>query len=73
MLTTLAPTLPAILIEDGAHHLDLRTPHPDDPESVVAAREQEKKLISGWIQNYKKKDYMVSPLSSPLSMTNSFV
>eukprot|EP01102_Stenamoeba_stenopodia_P015749 TRINITY_DN5409_c0_g1_i1.p1 TRINITY_DN5409_c0_g1~~TRINITY_DN5409_c0_g1_i1.p1 ORF type:complete len:519 (-),score=130.27 TRINITY_DN5409_c0_g1_i1:105-1610(-) len=54
--TTYAPDLPAILIEGGAHHLDLRTPNPADPASVIEAREMEINYLQAWIQNaYKEK------------------
>jgi len=46
---SLSDSLIAVLIEDGAHHLDLRTPNPDDPDSVVAAREIEISYIYNWI------------------------
>lgn len=42
-------SLVAILIADGAHHLDLRTPHPNDPDSVVKARAEELRLIKKWM------------------------
>jgi lysosomal Pro-X carboxypeptidase len=42
-------SLPAILIHQGAHHLDLRTPDSSDPQSVVDARNQEREIIAGWL------------------------
>ena len=62
VLTSLSDSLVAVLIEDGAHHLDLRTPQPDDPDSVVAAREVEKMHIQKWIDGYgaTSKSYVVS-------------
>lgn len=48
-LKSLSDSLVAIVIEDGAHHLDLRGANPADPPSVVAARKQEVELISKWI------------------------
>lgn len=36
----LGPSLIALNYEEGAHHADLNTPHPDDPQAVLAARKQ---------------------------------
>ncbi|RUS69347.1 hypothetical protein EGW08_022893 [Elysia chlorotica] len=41
----------AILVEGGAHHLDLRASNKLDPPGVVKAREQEKKIIRYWLNN----------------------
>lgn len=41
-----------VIIPDGAHHLDLRASHKDDPESVIVARKIELAAIRRWIQNY---------------------
>jgi hypothetical protein len=32
---TLAPSLPSIIIPDGAHHLDLRGSNKNDPKDVI--------------------------------------
>jgi len=40
-----------ILIEGGAHHLDLRGQNKADPTSVLAAREVEKQAIRKWINS----------------------
>jgi len=42
-------TVLAIVIEDAAHHLDLRGANPADPQTVVDARNFEKKYIQLWI------------------------
>lgn len=39
-----------VFLNQGAHHLDLRGPHPDDPEEVTEARALEESIIWGWIQ-----------------------
>ncbi|KAK3100015.1 hypothetical protein FSP39_013477 [Pinctada imbricata] len=48
----------AIVIPNGAHHLDLRSSNPDDPEDVISARKQEISLIQKWIANYRTKYHL---------------
>lgn len=48
-------SLVAVLIEDGAHHLDLRHKNTLDPPSVVQARNTEKFYIAKWIKEYNEK------------------
>jgi pimeloyl-ACP methyl ester carboxylesterase len=38
-----------IWMKNGAHHVDLRAPHPEDPEDITAARAMEESIIKGWI------------------------
>eukprot|EP00042_Codosiga_hollandica_P035263 m.260053 g.260053 ORF g.260053 m.260053 type:complete len:474 (+) comp54593_c0_seq1:2142-3563(+) len=45
----LSPFLPSIVIEHGAHHLDLRFSNPEDPESVLIARELEVAYFRDWL------------------------
>ena len=47
--TTVNPSLPAILVQGGAHHLDLRAANKADPPSVLLARQQVVALIEKWI------------------------
>ncbi|CAH8849494.1 unnamed protein product, partial [Trichobilharzia szidati] len=47
------PLATVINIADAAHHLDLRSPNPADPESVVKARDIEKQKIIQWIKEWK--------------------
>ncbi|CAH8550302.1 unnamed protein product [Schistosoma margrebowiei] len=49
------PFATVINISDAAHHLDLRTPNPADPQSVIKAREIEKQKIIQWIKEWKIK------------------
>jgi len=48
---TLSDSIVALIIPDGAHHLDLRGQHPDDPPSVVKARVIERQFIAKWLSN----------------------
>lgn len=66
VLESLSDSLIAILIEDGAHHLDLRFSDPRDPPSVVAAREQEASIITGWLAAFYERKGLSSPLSHRL-------
>lgn len=42
--------LPALVIPEGAHHLDLMFAHKDDPRSVVRTRREIKYLVEKWIR-----------------------
>ncbi|XP_007664991.2 lysosomal Pro-X carboxypeptidase isoform X1 [Ornithorhynchus anatinus] len=42
-------TLVAVVIPEGAHHLDLRANNPYDPKSVLQARAAEVHLIKQWV------------------------
>lgn len=50
----LSKDLIAILIEGGAHHLDLREANPADPPSVIAAREKIASILQQWMDNPEK-------------------
>lgn len=52
VLRNLSDSAVAIIIPEGAHHLDLRGSHPKDPYSVIAARNYHKFSISKWIKQY---------------------
>ena len=54
-LESVSESVVAILIDEGAHHLDLRSSNPADPPSVIKAREQEKTIIRSWINKYTNK------------------
>lgn len=43
-------SLVAVVIPDGAHHLDLRSRNPLDPKSVQRARAMEICLMKEWIE-----------------------
>jgi len=48
-LSNLSDTLPAVVIAEGAHHLDLRASNPLDPQSVIDARLQEVAYLKQWL------------------------
>jgi len=48
------PSIVPVFIEDGAHHLDLRTSNPLDPQTVINARNTHKDNIRKWIDQYHK-------------------
>jgi hypothetical protein len=45
------------MIENGAHHLDLRSSNENDPQSVRAARLMETKNILEWIKEHQKANF----------------
>jgi len=51
----LSKNLPYVFVKGGAHHFDLRGPHANDPQTVIDAREEEKKIISQWINDAQNK------------------
>ncbi|XP_077865973.1 dipeptidyl peptidase 2-like [Saccoglossus kowalevskii] len=53
VLSSLSDSLIAILIDGGAHHLDLREANPLDPRSVIHARQEEVKYIQKWIEQFQ--------------------
>ncbi|XP_033632397.1 lysosomal Pro-X carboxypeptidase-like [Asterias rubens] len=55
VLKSISDTLVAVIIPEGAHHLDLRSKNKDDPPSVTAARNTEKQYIKKWITAAKAK------------------
>ena len=42
------------VIENGAHHLDLRESNPMDPSSVVDVRREQKAAIRRWVEEWKE-------------------
>lgn len=52
---SLSPSLIAINIPDGAHHLDLRGSNEADPPSVIKARKQESEILAQWVKMARRK------------------
>ena len=54
ILRSVSKSVVALLIPEGAHHLDLRGANENDPDSVKEAREIEQKFIKKWIDQAHK-------------------
>ncbi|CAL1615254.1 unnamed protein product [Knipowitschia caucasica] len=52
---SLSPSLVAINIAGGAHHLDLRGSNVADPGSVTQARKMESQLIAEWVKTERRR------------------
>lgn len=55
VLKSPSPSITTVFIEDGAHHLDLRSSNKLDPQSVIDARNIHRQQIRKWIQEYRMK------------------
>jgi lysosomal Pro-X carboxypeptidase len=53
VLRSVSPSLVAVVIHDGAHHLDLRAATATDPHDVIVARALERQFISQWIKGHR--------------------
>ena len=60
VLADVSPSAVAILIPEGAHHLDLMFSHPDDPASVTKARETQRAHMRRWVAGFKKEGAAVA-------------
>ncbi|EFJ51337.1 hypothetical protein VOLCADRAFT_41600, partial [Volvox carteri f. nagariensis] len=49
VLTDISDSVVAVIIPEGAHHLDLMYSHPSDPPSVRAARQIEMDYVRNWV------------------------
>lgn len=58
VLHNLSDTVVAVIIPEGAHHLDLMFDHENDPESVRQARQLEEEHISMWIEQARERGRM---------------
>ncbi|GMF23188.1 unnamed protein product [Phytophthora lilii] len=52
VLQSLSPSVVAVPVSGGAHHLDLFFTHPLDPPAVTKARQTELKYIRQWIDEF---------------------
>ena len=55
VLKSPSPSITTVFIEEGAHHLDLRSSNPLDPQSVIDARNIHKKQIQKWMDEHHQK------------------
>lgn len=56
VLTNISSTVIAVVIPEGAHHLDLRAANEDDPQSVIDARKFYELTFSKWIFEFQAKE-----------------
>ena len=56
VLTSVSDSVIAVVIKDGAHHLDLRSSNAKDPKSVIQARQIEVSNIQKWIDEARKRN-----------------
>lgn len=59
---SVSASLPAIIIDQGAHHLDLRFSSPADPQSVTVARKQEAEYLLKWMREWYTREGLTSPV-----------
>ncbi|GER41306.1 serine carboxypeptidase S28 family protein [Striga asiatica] len=52
VLEDISETIVSLVTEKGAHHLDLRSSTPDDPDWLIEQRATEIKLIQDWLDQY---------------------
>lgn len=50
VLKNISDSLVAVIMPEGAHHLDLRSSNPADPQSVIQARKTEELNIRKWLK-----------------------
>ena len=52
MLTNLSETILAVIIPNGAHHIDLMFSNPNDTPAVRRARDTERRYRAKWSQQH---------------------
>lgn len=51
-------SLIALIIPNGAHHLDLRASNSNDPKEVTLVREKETSIMKQWIKEWNLKRWI---------------
>ncbi|GBF97767.1 hypothetical protein Rsub_10192 [Raphidocelis subcapitata] len=55
VLGDVSDSVVAVIIPEGAHHLDLMFSHPDDPRSVTDARRREMEHVRRWVEGAQRR------------------
>jgi len=59
-MTNLTANNIALVVEDGAHHYDLRLPNDKDTNSVKSVRETEFHYIKNWVEEYQQQNLAIN-------------
>ncbi|KAK2576844.1 hypothetical protein KPH14_005476 [Odynerus spinipes] len=59
VLWNLSSSATAVIIPEGAHHIDLRASDPKDPYSVIQARKYHRYNIKLWIKQYRRQKHRI--------------
>lgn len=57
VLDDVSDSVVAVIIPDGAHHLDLMYSRPDDSEALRSARQTIMQHVGRWVQQAANKDH----------------
>ncbi|XP_063981029.1 lysosomal Pro-X carboxypeptidase-like [Diachasmimorpha longicaudata] len=60
VLRNVSDSVIAVIIPEAAHQFDLAGSHPQDPKSVIEARNIHKTFISKWIEEYREMSKSIS-------------
>ena len=63
VLQNISDTLVALVIPEGAHHIDLMFSNPLDPPSVIAARATQRAHMRNWIDERRARQQ--TPKANP--------